>query len=87
MQSAFKGSQKITVCLAYYGEDTILKNLSSLKGLEDCEVTMKDHESWVKYDGDNQRIFVGFEIDKKELIKILWGGACYRNRNYTSNRM
>ena len=75
LQSAFEGSEKITVCLAYYGEDTILENLSSLKGLEDCQIIIKDHESWKKYDpeDESQRIFVAFEIGKKELTKILWG--------------
>jgi len=74
LESAFKGSKKITVCLAYYGEDTILDNLSSLKGLEDCQIKIKNNESWEQYrkEDESQRIFVAFETDKKELIKILW---------------
>lgn len=75
LECAFEGSEKITVCLAYYGEGTILDNLSSLKGLEACQVTIENSESWEKYNSENecQRIFVAFEINKEELIKILWG--------------
>lgn len=75
LESAFQGSEKITVCLAYYGEATILDNLSSLKGIEDCQITIEDYESWEKHDSENesQRVFVAFEINKEELTKILWG--------------
>jgi hypothetical protein len=75
LQSAFEGSERIVICLAYYGEDTILENLSSLKGLEDCQITVNNPESWEKYDSEDEskRIFIAFTSNKKEIKKVLWG--------------
>jgi hypothetical protein len=75
LESAFEGSEKIVICLAYYGEDTILENLSSLKGLEDCQITMNDPESWEKYDSENEskRIYIAFTSSKAEIKNVLWG--------------
>jgi hypothetical protein len=75
LESAFEGSEKIVICLAYYGEDTILENLSSLKGLEDCQITMNDPESWEKYDSENEskRIYIAFTSSKTEIKNVLWG--------------
>ena len=75
LKSAFEGSEKIVICLAYYGEDTILENLSSLKGLEDCQIKINNPESWEKYDSENesQRIYIAFTSSKAKIKNVLWG--------------
>ncbi len=50
LKYAFQGSNKTTVCLVYYGEDTILSNLSSLKlsyGWGTVISKYKDYLIWV----------------------------------------
>ncbi len=75
LQDAFEGCETVDVCLAYYGEDTVLENLSSLRGLEDCQITLTDYQEWEQYNKEDEsnRIFISFSYNKNELKKILWG--------------
>ena len=80
INSVFSETVDISVCLAFYGNKTLLGNLSVFKSLVDCqiEVPKEDCQIWQKqYPEGELRTFIAFSTTKKELSKFIWSAlAC-----------
>ena len=73
--SIFSETEKISVCLAFYGKKSLLGNLSVFRDLVECqiEIPKKDCQIWQKqYPEAELRTFITFSTNKKELPKLLW---------------
>ncbi len=77
LEAAICGSNRVIICLAFYGENTLLSSLSVFKSIKDCQISIPKSESeiWQKECPSEEcmRTFIAFPIKADEVHKFLWG--------------
>ena len=74
--AVFEEQKDAHACLGFYGEKTLLSNLSVFRDIRDCQITIpkSECEIWQGIEPEEEllRTYIAFPVQKDDIPKLLW---------------